>query len=189
MKMKKISLMFLSLLAFGGVTAQSEWKVDAAHSSITFEVGHLMISSVTGKFNTFDITAQAGDDFGAPEFTVTIQTTSVDTEVQRRDDHLRSADFFEVETYPEMTFETTSSQSTGDNTFTVTGNLTLHGVTKEVTLDGTVGGVITDQRSQKLKAGAKLTTSINRLDFGVGSDSPMIGTDIDVTIRLEMAQQ
>ena len=88
-----------------------------------------------------------------------------------------------------MTFKTTSVEKTGDNTFNMTGNLTIHGVTKSVTLEGNVNGVITDQRSQKLKAGLKITGTINRIDFGVGEESAAIGNDVDLEINLEMAQQ
>ena len=187
--MKQLSILLTALLTTGFLTAQSEWKADGAHSSVEFEIPHLMISTVTGNFNEFDISAKASDDFSAPEFTATVQTTSVDTDNERRDNHLRSADFFEVETYPEMTFTTTSSTSTGENTFELKGDLTIHGVTKPVTFEGKVGGVITDQRSQKLKAGVRLETTINRLEFGVGGDTPTLGDDIEITIRLEMAQQ
>ena len=187
--MKKFNLLLIAFMATGILTAQSEWNADGAHSSVEFEITHLMISTVTGNFNEFDITATASDDFSTPEFTATIQTTSVDTDNERRDNHLRSADFFEVETYPEMTFTTTSSTSTGENTFELKGDLTIHGVTKPVTFEGKVGGVITDQRSQKLKAGVRLETTINRLEFGVGGDTPTLGDDIEITIRLEMAQQ
>ncbi|MBC2839404.1 YceI family protein [Robiginitalea sp. SC105] len=187
--MKKFNFLILALLATLTLSAQSEWKADGAHSSVEFEIPHLMISTVTGTFGEFDISATAGDSFATPEFTATIQTTSVDTGVERRDNHLRSADFFEVETYPEMTFTTNSSTSTGEGTFDLTGDLTIHGVTKEVTFKGKVGGVITDQRSEKLKAGVRLETTIDRLEFGVGGETPTIGNELDITIRLEMAQQ
>lgn len=187
--MKTAILSVLALLGGVFVNAQSEWKSDNAHSGVTFEISHLMISTVTGSFNDFEITATADDSFSNPQFTTTIQTTSVDTNNERRDNHLRSADFFEVETYPQMTFMTTSVTSTGDKTFDLTGNLTLHGVTKEVTLKGTVTGIITDRRSEKLKAGVKLTGTLNRLEFGVGGENPTLGDEVELTIRLEMAQQ
>ncbi len=187
--MRKFLISCCSLLAGLTLQAQSSWTADGAHSSVGFEITHLMISTVTGTFGEFTISATADDTFSAPNFAATIKTASVNTGVGRRDDHLRSADFFNAEANPDLTFETTSSTATGDNTFELNGNLTIHGVTKPVTLKGTIGGIITDQRSQKLKAGVKLTTTINRLDFGVGNDGPTLGKEVEITIRLEMAQQ
>ena len=148
-----------------------------------------MISTVEGHFSDFDITAKATDTFDDAEFMVDIKTTSIDTDNDRRDDHLRSADFFDAEKYPSITFQSTSFEKTGDKTFKLTGDLSMHGVTKPVTLEGTVNGIITDQRSQKLKAGLKLTGTVDRLEFGVGSDTPTLGDEVELTIHLEMAQQ
>lgn len=185
----KTNLSLIALVFCSVLTAQSTWKADNSHSSVGFDVTHLMISEVEGNFGEFEITATADDTFMNPSFDVSINTASVDTDNERRDGHLKSADFFEVEAHPTMTFKTTSVEKTGDNTFKMTGDLTMHGVTKPVTLDGKVNGVITDQRSQKLKAGLKLTGTLNRIDFGVGEESAAIGNDIDLTINLEMAQQ
>ncbi|MBO0320725.1 YceI family protein [Muricauda sp. CAU 1633] len=186
--MKKVTLIFA--LVFGlAATAQSTWKSDAAHSKVGFAITHLMISEVEGHFGEFDITATATDAFEDIAFTVDIKTTSIDTDNSRRDDHLRSDDFFAVEKHPSITFKTTGYEKTGDKTFSLTGDLTMHGTTKPVTLEGKVNGIITDQRSQKLKAGLKITGTVNRLEFGVGGDTPSLGDDVDLTINLEMAQQ
>ncbi len=187
--MKTILTACFGLMAGLTLQAQSEWVADRAHSSMEFEITHLMISTVTGKFGDFAITATADDSFGTPNFSATVQTASINTDNERRDNHLRSADFFEVETYPEISFATSSVEATGEKTFDLKGDLTMHGVTKPVTLKGTVTGVITDQRSQKLKAGVRLSTTINRKDFGVGSGMGMVGDEVEITIRLEMAQQ
>ncbi|WP_418500252.1 YceI family protein [Flagellimonas sp.] len=186
--MKK-TIIALALLTGLFATAQSSWKSDRAHSKVGFAITHLMISEVEGHFSDFDITATASDTFGDAEFTVDIKTTSIDTDNGRRDDHLRSADFFDAEKYPSITFKSTGYEKTGDKTFKLTGDLTMHGVTKPITLEGKVNGVITDQRSQKLKAGLKLTGTINRLDFGVGGETASLGNEVDLTINLEMAQQ
>ncbi|MDC6406199.1 MULTISPECIES: YceI family protein [Maribacter] len=186
MKNKLFLLILLSSLAVG---AQSTWTADKAHSKIGFAVTHLLISEVDGNFDEFEISATAGDSFMDPSFEVSINTASVDTDNERRDGHLKSADFFDVEAHPKMTFKTTSVEKTGDNTFKMMGDLTMHGVTKPVTLEGKVNGVITDQRSQKLKAGLKLTGTLDRTEFGVGEASAAIGSEIDLTINLEMAQQ
>lgn len=186
--MKKITLA-LALFVGLAVSAQSTWKADGAHSKVGFAITHLMISEVEGHFGEFDITATATDAFEDVDFTVDIKTTSVDTDNSRRDDHLRSGDFFDAEKYPSITFTTTGYEKTGDKTFALTGDLTMHGVTKSVTLEGKVNGIITDQRSQKLKAGLKITGTVNRLEFGVGGDTPTLGDEVELTINLEMAQQ
>jgi polyisoprenoid-binding protein YceI len=186
--MKK-TVFILALLAGTMVSAQSTWKSDGAHSKVGFAITHLMISEVEGHFSDFDITATASDTFDNAEFTVDIKTTSIDTDNTNRDNHLRSDDFFGAETHPAITFKSNTFEKTGDKTFKLTGDLTMHGVTKTVTLNGKVNGIITDQRSQKLKAGLKLTGTINRLDFGVGGETVSLGNDVDLTINLEMAQQ
>ena len=186
MKKAFFTLAFLTSLM---VAAQSTWKSDGAHSKVGFAITHLMISEVEGHFGEFDITATATDTFDEAEFSVDIKTTSIDTDNDRRDDHLRSADFFDAEKYPSITFKSNSFEKTGDKTFKLTGDLTMHGVTKTVTLDGKVNGIITDQRSEKLKAGLKLTGTVNRLEFGVGGDTATLGDDVEMTINLEMAQQ
>lgn len=171
------------------LAAQSEWKVDGAHSKVGFAITHLMISEVEGHFDEFDINATADDTFSDPKFTVDIKTASINTGNDRRDEHLRSADFFDAEAHPAITFKTTSYEKTGEKTFKLTGDMTMHGVTKPVTLEGKLNGIITDQRSKKLKAGLKLTGTINRLDFKVGGNTPTLGDDVEMTINLEMAQQ
>ncbi|MFX0556625.1 YceI family protein [Maribacter sp. CXY002] len=186
--MKK-TVFLLSLLVGTSLIAQSTWKADNAHSKVGFAITHLLISEVEGNFDEFEITATADDTFMTPSFDVSINTASIDTDNERRDGHLKSADFFDVESNPSITFKTTSVEKTGDKTFNMTGDLTMHGITKSVTLEGKVNGVITDQRSQKLKAGLKITGTINRIDFGVGGESAAIGNDVEFTINLEMAQQ
>lgn len=186
MKKTIFALTFLTCLV---ASAQSTWKADGAHTKVSFTITHLMISEVEGRFSDFDITATATDTFDEAEFMVDIKTTSVDTDIERRDNHLRSADFFDAEKFPSITFKSTSFEKTGDKTFKLTGDLTMHGVTKPVTLDGKVNGIITDQRSQKLKAGLKLTGTVNRLDFGVGGETPTLGDDVELTINIELAQQ
>lgn len=186
--MKRIltTLFFMAALA---VSAQSSWKADKAHSNMNFAISHLVISEVTGRFNDFEIDAQADESFGSPDFNVSIQTASIDTQNTRRDDHLKSEDFFEVESYPTITFKSKSIEKTGDNTFRINGDLSMHGVTKPVTLDGKLNGIITDERSQKLKAGLKITGVVKRSDFNIGGSVAPIGDEVAITINTEMAQQ
>lgn len=186
--MKKVSLIF-AFIACTTLTAQSTWKVDNAHSKVGFAITHLMISEVEGHFGEFDITATADDTFSEPDFTVDIKTASIDTDNDGRNEHLRSADFFDVEKHPSIAFKTTSFEKTGEKTFKLMGDLTMHGITKSVTLEGKLNGIITDQRSKKLKAGLKLTGNLNRLEFGVGGDTPTLGDEVEITINMEMVQQ
>jgi len=186
--MKKI--FSLLLLAVTVTTfAQSTWKVDKAHSKVIFNITHLMISEVTGNFGDFDIQATADDTFANPNFTVEIKTASVDTDNERRDNHLRSDDFFGTEEFPSMTFKTTSVEKTGEKTFKLIGELTIRGITNSITLNGKVNGIITNRRNEKLKAGLKLTGVIDRLAFKVGKKSASVGDEIEMTINMEMNQQ
>jgi polyisoprenoid-binding protein YceI len=186
--MKRIfTTLFLTVAL--AVNAQSTWKSDKAHTNMNFAISHLVISEVTGRFNDFEIDAQADDTFSNPEFSVNIQTASIDTQNNRRDDHLKSEDFFAVESYPTIVFKSNSIEKTGENTFKLNGDLSMHGVTKPVTLEGKLNGIITDERSQKLKAGLKFTGTLKRSDFNVGGSMAPIGDEVDITINTEMAQQ
>ena len=185
----KNSFFALLLLSSLTISAQSTWKADGAHSNVNFTVTHLLISEVTGRFDTFDIQAVADDEFNNPSFTVTIETASVNTNVERRDNDLRSERFFDVTTYPSITFKSTSVEKTGEKTFKLIGDLTIRGVTKSVELNGKLNGIITDRRSQKLKAGIKFTTTLKRSDFGVGGSMVPASDEVEININLEMAQQ
>lgn len=182
-------ILILALFIGTLVSAQSDWKSDNVHSKVGFGITHLMISEVTGHFGEYTISATANDDFSNADFTVEINTTSIDTDNTRRDDDLRSDSFFDVEKYPTMQFKTTSTEKTGDKTFDLIGDLTIKGITKTVTLKGKVNGVIINTRSKKFKAGLKITGSINRLDFQVGNESASVGNEVEIVINLEMAQQ
>lgn len=171
------------------ISEQSNWKADISHSKIGFAITHLLISEIEGHFSEFEITATADDAFSEPSFTVELKTGSIDTDNDRRDEHLRSADFFDAETHPIITFKTTTFEKTGEKIFKLTGDLTIHGVTKPVILKGKLNGIITDQRSNKLKAGLKLTGTIDRLAYKVGGDTLTLGDEVKMIINLEMAQQ
>lgn len=112
------------------------------------------------------------DDFSDAKYTFTADVNSINTGVQKRDDHLRSADFFEVEKYPELKFESTSSEKVGENQYKVTGNLTFHGVTKPVTLDVIYRGTIENSQSGDTISGFRITGDVSRSDFNLGSKFP-----------------
>ena len=168
MKKGFIVLAFIfSLFTIVSSSQAAMYKIDPDHSSITFKVKHLSISTVMGKFSTFS--GKFNFDEKKPtesKVEVTIKPESVDTGVKGRDDHLRSAAFFEVETYPTATFKSTKVSDIKNGDFTIEGNLTMHGVTKPVILKAHYDGSIADDQGQ-MHAAFTAETEINRQDYGI----------------------
>ena len=166
------SFLFVAFLSTS-IFAQTTWKVDPAHSQLTFGVTHLGISEVEGNLDEFDATIVASEeDFSDAKYDLSADVNSINTGVERRDDHLRSPDFFEVEKYPEMRFVSTSSEKVGENKYKVTGDLTFHGVTKPVTLDVWYRGTIENPQSGEIISGFRITGDVKRSDFNLGSKFP-----------------
>lgn len=169
------------------------WKLDPTHSTIGFTVTHLAISKVRGTFHSFDVTITTADDPRDSRVEASIDIASVNTGQAQRDAHLQSSDFFLVSEHPTATFVSTALEVDGDD-FTLTGDLTLRGVTKPVVLTGELGGVMTDGYGQT-KAGASATTKINRHDFGVSWNAALeaggltLGEEVSVTIELQVVLQ
>lgn len=190
--MKK-SLPFLIIVLFStSVFAQTTWKADPMHSKLTFSVIHHGISDVAGLFKTFDLSVTANkSDFSDAVFELSVDVASIDTEVEMRDKHLRSADFFEVEKYAKMTFKSTSIKKTSKDKYKLTGNLTLHGVTKPITMDLWYRGTIENPQSKATTAGFQITGSLKRSDFGVGPNflPPMIGDRVSIKADGEFIKQ
>jgi polyisoprenoid-binding protein YceI len=171
------------------------WNVDTMHSEITFKVKHLVISTVTGKFNSFDASLQAdGDDFENAVINFSADIDSIDTGVVDRDAHLKSDDFFGAKQFPKMTFESTSFDKIAEGTYKLTGNLTIRDITKEVTLDVDHGGVVVDPYGQT-KAGFDLTGAINRKEFGLQwsavteAGSIVVGDDVKLQLSVQLVRQ
>lgn len=168
--MKKITLIlvaFISLTAF--TRALSTWQNDKAHSQLGFTVTHLGLSEISGTFNDFDVTIKTNkDDFSDASFELTAKIASVDTRIDARDKHLRSADFFDAEKYPELTYKSTSIIKESGNKYLLTGDLDLHGIKKQVTMHLTYNGTIENAKSKKKTSGFQLTGVIKRSDFNVG---------------------
>ena len=166
------------------------WDLDPQHSSVAFAVRHMMISTVRGQFRTFSATA-TGDPAEPEKATVeaTIDVASIDTSNEKRDTHLKSPDFFDVAQFPKMTFKSKKIEKAGDGKYKVTGDLTMHGVTKEVVLE--VEGPSKPITMGNTKAGAHATARIKRKDFGITWNKAMdgggvvVGEDVDVTIEAE----
>jgi len=173
-------------LALPSLAATSTWNLDPFHSNAQFTVRHLGISNVQGEFTKISGTVAIDDaDVTKSIVNVTIDATSVDTRVSRRDDDLKSPNFFDVAKYPTITFQSTKVTKVGDGKLTVTGNLTIKDVTKEVTLDVTgPTAPITAMGGQH--RGFSASTKINRQDFHVSADPGMVGDDITIQIDCEM---
>jgi len=164
------------------------WKLDKAHSELSFTVKHLGISKVRGVFHDFDVTIHAADELEDSTIEATIDLASVDTKDPNRDGHLKTGDFFKIDEFPTATFKSTSISGALDD-FTVTGDLTLRGVTKPITLKGEFGGVNTDAYGN-VHAGAEVKTTIDRTEFGVSWNSPLEAGGLllsnDVTLNFDL---
>ncbi len=189
--MKKILLGFALAVASVSAFAQS-WSLDKAHAKLGFEVTHLMVSSVEGSFKTFDVKVTSSkDEFADAVIELTADASSIYTDNDKRDEHLRSADFFEVTKYPTLTFKSTSFTKTGDKKYTVVGDLTLHGVTKQVTLEATLNGTAVHPYTKKTIAGFKVTGKLKRSDFGVGKGTPpaVVSDEVTLNANLELIKE
>lgn len=162
------TLTYLFILAIAAVSfAQTSWNFDKAHSSIGFNVDHMVVAEVEGEFAKFEGTFSADkDDFSDAQITFTVDVASITTDNEKRDGHLKSPDFFDVAKYPQMTFKSKAFTKTGNKTYKLVGDLTMRGVTKEVTLDVKYGGTIADPWGNT-RAGFKISGALNRTDYGL----------------------
>ncbi|SHG78160.1 YceI family protein [Ornithinibacillus halophilus] len=172
------------------------WNVDAAHSELGFSVKHMMISKVKGTFEKFDAKIEADlDNFSDSTVEVTVDVNSINTRNEDRDNHLRSADFFDVENHPNMTFKATGISKKSDNNYDVTGDLTIRGTTKPATINVVLEGVSKDPMSGNEVAGISGETTINRKEFGltwnvaVETGGVLVGEDIKINFELELHKQ
>lgn len=146
-------------------SVQKTWLLDAAHSELLFKVKHLMIANVKGEFRKFTASID-GEDFRTSKITARVETASIFTNQEDRDNHLRSADFFDADNHPEMVFESNSLTPTNDSEFALSGHLTIRGISKEVTLKVEFGGINKDPWGNQ-KAGFSIEGSINRKDWNL----------------------
>lgn len=165
------------------------WTIDPAHSDVSFAVRHMMVSKIRGSFKSFDGEIVVADDLTTSSVNATIGVNSFDTGNADRDAHIRSADFLDIERYPTMTFRSTRVRPSDDH-YLVDGELTLHGVTRPLTLEMEVGGVTTDPYGN-LRLGLSATTEINRRDFGIDITMPLeaggvvVGDKVKITLDVE----
>jgi polyisoprenoid-binding protein YceI len=186
----------IAMIAMLPVLAYADtWNIDPAHTSVEFSVRHMMISNVKGQFQkTSGTITTNGSDPASATIDATIDASSVDTRVERRDMHLKSPDFLYVAKYPTITFKSTKVEAAGPNKWKVTGDLTLHGVTKPVVLDVESSGPPVNVMGNT-RAGASATTQIKRSDFGLTwnkaleAGGVMVGDEVAISIDIEAVKK
>ena len=176
-------------------TSTTKWVLDPTHSEIGFKIKHLMITNVSGNFNKFEVKAETrGNDFTDAKVSADIEVESINTNNAQRDEHLRTADFFEAAKYPFISFKSTKVQKLDDETYTLTGDLTIKETTKPVKLALEFGGVTKDPYGN-FKAGFSLTGKINRHDFGVSYNAVLetggvaLGEEIKIHGEIQLVKQ
>jgi polyisoprenoid-binding protein YceI len=170
------------------------WTVDPAHSTIGFGVKHMGIATVRGEFTDFEGTLEIGDDLSSARVYGTVKTQSVDTNEPQRDDHLRSADFFDAAQFPELRFESTSIEALDDEEFRITGRLTIHGVTSEIVLHAEVQGTDVDPWGNE-RVGLEVTGQLSRGDYGMkfnqalGSGNVLVADKVKLALDISAVKQ
>jgi len=170
------------------------WKIDPAHSQIQFKVKHLVISTVTGSFGSYDATLEGEkEDFSDARITFTADAASINTGVEQRDQHLQSDDFFNAEKYPQLRFVSKEIRKTGGNTYKLIGDLTIRDVTRTVELDVEYGGTMVDFYGNT-KAGFEVTGKINRQDYGLKwsavteAGGVVVSDEVKLVLSVQMAK-
>jgi len=176
-------------------TSTTKWVLDPTHSEIGFKIKHLMITNVSGNFNKFEVKAETkGDDFSNAKIGVDIEVDSINTNNSQRDAHLRTADFFEADKHPLISFRSTNIQKLDEETYTLSGNLTIKETTKPVKLALEFGGVTKDPYGN-YKAGFSVSGKINRHDFGVSYNAVLetggvaLGEEIKIHGEIQLVKQ
>ncbi|MBU1318464.1 MAG: YceI family protein [candidate division Zixibacteria bacterium] len=184
----------LMLFAAGPVLAMDTYVIDKAHSSVGFSVKHLVISKVKGTLDDVSATVTYDEkDITKSSVNVVIQSSSIDTDNERRDNHLRSADFLDIETYPEITFKSKKIEKANEG-YVAIGDFTMHGVTKEIALPFTITGTIIDP-SGNTKMGVESLITVKRSDYGLTWNQPLeaggvlVSDEVDIELYLELGKQ
>lgn len=192
--MKKIILSLVAATVALSASAQTNWTIDNAHSSVRFSVTHMVISEVEGSFKTYDGSIAAPSaDFNNAQIDFNVDASSINTDNDMRDKHLKSPDFFDVEKYPKITFKSTSFKKMDAKNYKLEGDLTMHGITKKVQFDVTFGGTVKDPNGNT-KAGFKAKGEINRKDYGLNwskmteAGGLVVSDEVSIEINLELAQ-
>jgi polyisoprenoid-binding protein YceI len=175
-------------------TTKTLWKIDPTHSEVQFKVKHLVISTVTGSFNSFDGSVETeGDDFEGGEVRFEADINSISTNNEQRDGHLKSDDFFNAEKFPKLTFESSSFTRKGEGSYVLDGDLTIRDITQKVKLDVVYGGTVVDPYGQT-KAGFEVTGVINRKEFGLKwsalteAGNMVVADDVKLIMNVQFTQ-
>jgi polyisoprenoid-binding protein YceI len=175
--------------------AKTKWSLDPMHSELQFKIKHLMISNVSGALKNFQAEVESEDeDFTTAEISLTAQMDSISTNNEQRDTHLRNSDFFEVEKYPELKFKSTKVEKADSNTFVVSGELTMKGVTKRIKLNAEFNGIVKDPWGNE-RAAFTVTGKINRTNWGMNFNSVMetggvmLGEEVKISSELELVKE
>ena len=179
-------------LSFTVASTSSIWSLDGSHSRLGFKVKHMGISDFNGSFNTYEVKMTASkEDLSDAKVELTGDIASINTANEMRDNHLKSADFFDAEKYPKFTFVSKSftKVAKSKNEYKVVGDLTLHGVTKEITMTAVHNGTVTHPMNKKEVSGFTMTGKINRLDFKIGDENPGLSNEVNVTADLELVKE
>ncbi len=191
---RKLLFATAAFFVLAHVALAAEFKVDQAHTNVGFRVAHLVVAKTTGSFNDFDASfTYDAENMGSFSLMATIQVASIDTNNDRRDNHLRSADFFDVENHPTITFASTSLMM-GEDGVVVVGDLTIRGVTQQIELPITIVGPVQGPGGATV-VGIEGQTTIDRHDFGVAWDNRLdnggviVGAEVRIEIDAEFVQQ
>ncbi len=193
--MKSIKIVLMIFLFAGINFAQTNWSLDKSHSKIGFSVTHLVIAEVEGQFNNFDVkVVSKNDNFEDAQIDFSADVNSINTDNEKRDQHLKSDDFFNAEKFPKMTFVGKSFKKVNEKNYKLVGDLTIRDITKSVTLDVKYNGTVKDPWGNT-KAGFKVTSEINRFDYGLKwnaaleTGSLVASEDVTLLINLELNKQ
>lgn len=182
--MKKIIAITAAFLLVAVAGFSQDWKWDKAHSQLNFGVTHMTINEIDGTFGTVDATMTATkDDLTDAQIQLTADVSSINTGNDQRNNHLKSPDFFDAAQFGTLTFKSNSFQKVSGKSYKLSGDLTLHGVTKPVVLDVVFNGTIVNPQSKKTVAGFKITGTIKRTDFGIASSFPATAVSDEVKLN------
>jgi polyisoprenoid-binding protein YceI len=197
MKSLKIFILFITVTVYqtSSFAQTTKWGYDASHAKVSFTISHFGISETEGKFTKFDgIVLSDKPNFSDAKFNFTIDVSSINTEDAKRDQHLKSADFFDIEKYPTIVFKSKSFKSIGKNKYKLIGNITIHGVTKQITLDVIYKGTVIDPY-KNTKAGFKISGVLDRTRFGLvwngnlGTGELLVGNEVTIDINMELIKK
>lgn len=196
MKLMMAAMSFLLMIAHSGLCIGSTWTIDPQHSHVGFKIRHMMIADVKGSFEKFSGSVEIDDaDVTKSRLEVSVDMDSIDTNVDKRDDHLRSPDFFDVAKYPKMSFVSKKVERIVDGKLRVSGDLTLHGVTREIILDvqGPTGEI--KDPWGHVRRGASAVSKLNRKDFGINWNKDLdaggvaVGDEVIISLEIEMIKK